>query len=571
LVGFLARHKNTPVRYKTQIASLYSKKAVILFPKITNVKNHLIFSMKTIDRLLIRSFIPPFIVTFFIALFVLMMQTLWLYIDDIIGKGAGILIIAELVFYLSVSLFPLALPIGVLISSVMLLGNLAEQYELSSLKSAGVSLWRVMMPLVLVAFFIGGFSFVCSNTLIPIANKKFFSRLFDIRRQKPTLSLEEGIFNDDFQGFVIRIGERGTDEKTIKNVLMYDHSGGGEILNETSAKTGEMYTTPDKQYMVMRLHEGNKYQELRNAKSKFPFIRIKFREWNKVFDLGQFSINRTDESLFKGDRRMMSVLQLRRELDTLTMQEVRKIDNVSYGIAPYYSFFRDELPSPARVAIAMAAKSDSSSAKKKLPIIAALPKPKKTNDTLKIDGVNQVLTKKLPEYPSLFATFDGSIYKKQELYGKTEVVVRNVLSQVEAANNSLDAFKRQKIRFIYEINLKFSYAAACLIFLFVGAPMGAIVRKGGFGYPMLIAIGFFILFITLTIGSRRLAEGQVMSPPLAAWLPCIVLMPIGFWLTYLAMNDRSFKNNDRLAALVRWVQKMYDKYIEKLPSSSSPS
>jgi lipopolysaccharide export system permease protein len=510
--------------------------------------------MKTIDRLLIRSFIPPFIVTFFIALFVLMMQTLWLYIDDIIGKGAGILIIAELVFYLSVSLFPLALPLGVLISSVMLLGNLAEQYELSSLKSAGVSLWRVMLPLVCVAFVIGGFSFICSNTLIPIANKKFFSRLFDIRRQKPTLSLEEGIFNDDFQGFVIRIGERGTDEKTIKNVLMYDHSGGGEILNETSAKTGEMYTTPDNQYMVMRLQDGNKYQELRNPKSKFPFIRIKFREWNKVFDLGQFSINRTDESLFKGDRRMMSVLQLRSELDTIKLQEVRKIDNVAYGIAPFYSFFRDELPNPTRAAAAIAAKLDTTATKKNAPIVA-LPKPKKIIDTLKIDGVNQVLTKKLPEYPGLIATFDGSSYKKQELYGKTEVVVRNVLSQVEAANNSLDAFKRQKIRFIYEINLRFSYAAACLIFLFVGAPMGAIVRKGGFGYPMLIAIGFFILFITLAIGSRRLAEGQIMSPPLAAWLPCVVLMPIGFWLTYLAMNDRSFKNNDRLAALMRWVQK----------------
>ncbi len=513
--------------------------------------------MKTIDRLLIRSFIPPFIVTFFIALFVLMMQTLWLYIDDIIGKGAGILIIAELVFYLSISLFPLALPIGVLISSVMLLGNLAEQYELSSLKSAGVSLWRIMLPLVCVAFFIGGFSFICSNTLIPIANKKFFSRLFDIRRQKPTLSLEEGIFNDDFQGFVIRIGERGTDEKTIKNVLMYDHSGGGEVLNETSAKTGEMYTTADKQYMVMRLYEGNKYQELRNAKSKFPFIRIKFKEWDKVFDLGQFSISRTDESLFKGDRRMLSVPELRRELDSIKMREVRKVENVAYGVAPYYVFFRDELPRPG------IASADTSAAFKKLQQAKQLQITEKVkNDTLKVDGVNQFLTKKLPEYPNLISTFDGSIYKKQELYGKTEVVARNVLSQMEAAANGLEIFNSQKIRFIYEINLKFSYAVACLIFLFVGAPMGAIVRKGGFGYPMLIAIGFFILFITLSIGSRRLAEGRVMSPPLAAWLPCLVLLPIGFWLTYLAMNDRSFnfRQNERIMAVINWIQDKYEKW-----------
>jgi lipopolysaccharide export system permease protein len=334
---------------------------------------------------------------------------------------------------------------------------------------------------------------------------------------------------------------------------MYDHSGGGEVLNETSAKTGEMYTTADKQYMVMRLYEGNKYQELRNAKSKFPFIRIKFKEWDKVFDLGQFSISRTDESLFKGDRRMLSVPELRRELDSINMREVRKVENVAYGVAPYYVFFRDELPRPGIASVDTSAAFKQLQQKKQLQIIE-----KAKTDTLKVDGINQILTKKLTEYPNLMTTFDGSIYKKQELYGKTEVVARNVLSQMEAAANGLEIFNSQKIRFIYEINLKFSYAVACLIFLFVGAPMGAIVRKGGFGYPMLIAIGFFILFITLSIGSRRLAEGRVMSPPLAAWMPCLVLLPIGFWLTYLAMNDRSFKSNERLTSLINWIKDKYE-------------
>ncbi|MEL6943665.1 MAG: LptF/LptG family permease, partial [Bacteroidota bacterium] len=178
--------------------------------------------MKIIDRLLLKSFLPPFSVTFFIALFVLIMQFLWKWIDDIAGKGVGLLFILEMLAYMCISLIPLALPIAVLISSVMVMGNLAERYELSSFKSAGVSLTRVMVPLMFLTFAISIFSYFCSDKLIPISNLKYQSRLYDIKNQKPTLSLEEGVFNDDFQGFSIRIGNKKEDNKTIENVLMYD-------------------------------------------------------------------------------------------------------------------------------------------------------------------------------------------------------------------------------------------------------------------------------------------------------------------------------------------------------------
>jgi len=171
--------------------------------------------LKKLDKLLIGSFLPPFIATFFIALFVLVMQTLWVYIDDIAGKGVGFFLLVELVAYMSVSMIPMALPIAVLISSVMVLGNMAEEYELSSIKSAGVSLWRVMNPLMFVVFSVSVLSFFCSNNLIPVSNLKFKSRLYDIRKQKPTLSMEEGMFNDDFQGYSIRIGKKLPDNNSI--------------------------------------------------------------------------------------------------------------------------------------------------------------------------------------------------------------------------------------------------------------------------------------------------------------------------------------------------------------------
>ncbi len=186
---------------------------------------------------------------------------IWVYIDDIIGKGAGLLILMEILVYLSMSLIPMALPIAILISSVMVMGNLAERYELSSFKSAGVPLLRIMAPLMVVAGIVAAFSFYCSNYLIPVANLKFKSRLYDIRRQKPTLSLEQGVFNYDFKNYVIHIGDKGEDNKTISDVIIYDH----QPINKDrptliTAKTGEMYTTPDEKFFVMNLFNGTQYQ-----------------------------------------------------------------------------------------------------------------------------------------------------------------------------------------------------------------------------------------------------------------------------------------------------------------------
>ncbi|MBK7408265.1 MAG: LptF/LptG family permease [Saprospirales bacterium] len=235
-----------------------------------------------IDRLLIQGFIPPFIVTFFIALFVLVMQTLWLYIDEIAGKGVGFFLMMELLGYLSVSMIPLALPIAILISSVMVLGNLAERYELSSMKSAGVPLWRIMLPLMVLDFGIATGSFYVANNLIPISNLKFRSRLYDIRKQKPTLNLEEGIFNDDFEGFAIRIGNKGKDQRTIEDVLIINHSGEfeGRVM-EIAAKSGEMYVTEDERYFVMQLYDGWQYQELDGKEDSYPFCAPILRNGKK--------------------------------------------------------------------------------------------------------------------------------------------------------------------------------------------------------------------------------------------------------------------------------------------------
>ena len=218
--------------------------------------------MKKIDKLLLNSSLGPFAAAFFIAVFVLVIQIMWLYIDEIAGKGISIFIMLELVGYMSVSVFPMALPIAVLIASVMVMGGLAERYELSSMKSAGIPLIRVMRTLIILAASISVFSYVCSDFLIPIANLKFKSRLFDIRKQKPALAIEAGVFNEDFRQFVIRIGEKDPDGETIESVMIEDQSNLGQVkFSQILADSGQMYTTGDKRFFVMNLFNGTQYQE----------------------------------------------------------------------------------------------------------------------------------------------------------------------------------------------------------------------------------------------------------------------------------------------------------------------
>ncbi|HJW27939.1 MAG TPA: LptF/LptG family permease, partial [Saprospiraceae bacterium] len=284
-----------------------------------------------VDRLLIGSFLPPFVMSFFIALFVLIMQFLWKFIDDIIGKGVGMLVIMELFFYKSVSLFPLALPIAILLAAVMVMGNLAERYELSSFKSAGVPLTRVLRPLIGTSMLIGLFSFYCSNTIIPLANLKYQSRLYDIRNQKPTLSIEPGVFNEDFRGYSIRVGKKLNDKQTIEDIMVYDDSPRSRgKLSVVTAKKGKMYVSKEDGAFVMTLYDGYQYTEADDDEKPdaLPFMVSHFKEWTRRFDLSEFDMDRTEEDQFKSHYSMKSARQIAIEIDTLNEQiEIARTSN----------------------------------------------------------------------------------------------------------------------------------------------------------------------------------------------------------------------------------------------------
>lgn len=497
-------------------------------------------ALKKLDKFILSSFVGPFFVTFLIAIFVLMMQYLWVYVDDIIGKGAGLFMLIELISYLTVSLIPMALPIAMLISSVMLMGNLAERYELSSMKSAGISLMRVMAPLMFAAVGVALFSFLCSDSLIPISNLKFKSRLYDIRKQRPTLSIEEGLFNDDFQNFVIRVGKKGSDNKSVEEVLIYDHSASNEgRLTQIVADKGKMYTSNGGKYFIMDLFDGDQYFELKpdykGGNRNYPFVRTSFKEWSKVFDLGAFEIQRTDEELFKTHHTMLSTSQLAAAVDSIDVEYVRRKDEFENYVNRFF-----EILAPAEEVALV----DTNQVAGELVI------ERQTPGTQPF----QQITTDLSNKKSILELF--SISQQIEMVERAKTLARSVLSQAESTTQSLLKTKEKKVKHVFELHSKFSLAMACFIFLFIGAPMGAIVRKGGFGYPILISIIFFMIFIILTIMCKKLAESAALPAALAAWMPCIVLFPVGMLLTVKAMNDSKLMNVDKWWPIVLgWFSK----------------
>ena len=612
--------------------------------------------MKTVDKYLIRQFIGPFIATFFIALFVLLMQFIWVYVDDMVGKGAGFGLVLEIILYNSMSLIPWALPIAILISSVMVMGNLGERYELASLKSAGVSLIRVMLPMLYFAIGVTFFSFFSSNTLVPIANLKFKSRLHDIRTQKPTLNLEEGVFNEDFKNFIIHIGKKEKDDRTIRDVLIYDHQdyNRGKFSMITS-ESGEMYMTSDNAYFVMNLKNGYHYQEgdkaKKDEKEKYTFTRTKFDEWKKVFDTGEFNIDMTDEDRFAKHYSMLSVRQLWNAVDSIDTRigsyNTRLDEYVQKAFFPLKKKFLDrrkkanaeklklqkekantekikqeklkrkveetedivppepksnkpkviktkpkttiktkakpknKVPNPKKVinkaskknSVAKAKKErDKATQKKKLNEAERKKEQKrKAEAQKKANALSQVLKqeieKPLKEYDSFFMTFPDAERKRFNLKERAKTTARGILNQAEAIQRSIYPKKESRVKHVFVLYSKFTFALVCCVFLFIGAPMGAIVRKGGFGYPLLIAILFFMMFIVLNILFQKLAESYVLPAEIAVWCPLMVLIPISYILTTRALKDKKILNFDKYTTMViegfKFLQKRFQKSTAK--------
>lgn len=467
--------------------------------------------MKKIDFLVLRSYIGPLVLTFFIAIFVLLMQFLWKYVDDLVGKGLPWNMIAELMFYASSTFVPMALPLAILLSSLMTFGNLGEHYELVATKAAGISLRRIMAPLIVLSVIIGIGAFYFSNIVLPVANLKFRSILYDVRQQKLSFNLKEGIYYNGLDGYVIRIGDKERDGKIIRDVMIYDHTAGQGNTTVTLAEWGSMEQTPDNRFLIITLHNGSSYDENPNGgnAAAAPFLRMKFEKEIRRFDLSGFELNRTDEELFKNNFQMFNLRQLEYARDSLKTrlkgEQYAFSASMQYNF-PYYSRYDTTLSVPA----------DSS----------------------------------LVFYGDFLAGFpEGD--KRKQIVENALSTARNLKSIVEARSSYFLGQMAHIRRHDIEWHRKYTLSVACLILFFVGAPLGAIIRKGGLGLPLVVSTLMFILFHILSTTGDKYVRTGVLEPFAGMWMSSALFLPLGIWLTYKAVTDSPLMDSDAWGKLFR--------------------
>lgn len=478
---------------------------------------------------MLKSFSGPFVATLFISMFVLMMQFLWRQIDEIVGKGLDFSVIAELLFYASITLLPMALPLAVLLSSIMTFGNLGENYELIALKAAGVSLYRIMRPLIICAALLAAFAFVFSDYVIPVANLKFFSMLYDVKKQKPEMSFKEGIFSNDLEGYSIKIDKINKETGMMYGMLIYNHKDAGGNYEVTKADSGLMNTDTKRNTMELILFHGHTYtdESIKNtaARLTFPFRRVKFDKQVLMLELPGTDLKRSDEEGFRSNTKMLNTTQLDSTIDTLQrVIHTRKVLGTKRMLSANY--IKNKATAPERDSILQ----------------------------IQSQGV-------INSVDSLYRTYDIEEQKRamdnalqyaREIKQRTQDDMTYYLSQEEL-------MRKNKIAWHYKI----VWSLACFVFFFIGAPLGAIIRKGGLGMPVVVSTLLFILYyIIYMMGERSAGEG-VLEPWVGTWIATVVMMILGIFLTYKSVTDSEMLNTESYMKFFKKIGGFLKKRINK--------
>lgn len=449
--------------------------------------------MKKLDKLLLKSFLGPLLLTFAISVFVLLMQLVWLYVDDMVGKGLDIGVIAELLLYAAATVVPMALPIAVLFASIMTMGNFGEKYELVAIKAGGISLRRIMMPMAFVCLLLTGIAFYFANNVLPVAMFRYRTTLYDIQRKKPAISIRPSEYYSDIDGYVIRVDRKSKDGKSLYDIIIYDHSQGLDRTNVIIADSGMMQATPDDRYLLFTLYDGYSYSEPMDGEyfRTRPLTSIGFKEQILTFDISSFAFNKSDDDRFRGDYKMMNVHQL----DTSVTQLEASLEN-------RYHEFSSTLMNKFRVYRATAPDSAGDFVYR---------------DVLKL-------------------TADTTPEARKKILVQAHSLARNVETDAEMYDQIISSDREYINRHYIEWMRKFTLSVACLLLFFIGAPFGSIVRKGGLGMPLVASVAFFVLYYVVgMISEKSVREGAI--GPVGMWVSTFVFIPIGLLFTYQATTD----------------------------------
>lgn len=465
--------------------------------------------MKKLYKYILKSFIGTFIFTFFIAVFILLMQFLWTYLDDLVGKGLGFDVLGKLIFYTAITFVPMAMPLAILLSSLMCFGNLGEFYELVAMKASGISVWKIMRPLLIFSIAMSITAFVFSNNVLPVATLKSKTLLRDVRKQKMSFDIPEGMFYKGIDGYTIRAGKKGADGSTLYDMMIYDHTAYKGNVKVTIADSATIALAPSQKEVVFTLYHGYNYNEViddKEYKARRPFEKMKFDKQYVSFDISDFDMTQSDGSALKGHQSMLNISQLVVAIDSLEQSSVER--HISYK-----NSFKNRLQH-------LSSKDIISNTRNK-----------------KVD-IDTITVFKWP----LLDNFGEN--EKKSIINMSISATKN---QIDNIDLNIRDFERQEtnIRKHQQVmHEKFSLSIACLLFFFIGAPLGAIIRKGGLGLPIVISVVFFVIYYIITITSQRIAVAGDMPIFLGVWLSSIIILPIGIFLTIKATTDSALLDRD---------------------------
>ncbi len=479
--------------------------------------------MKKISLLLFKSYIGPFIISFLIWVFIFELQFIWKYIDDILGKGLNFKIIAELLIYLSAPLVNMALPVAVLLSSIMTMGNLSEHFELTSMKSSGMSLFRIIRPLFIFILSLSIGAFIFANNIMPVATLKFKTLLFSVTKKAPTMNITPNVFYNDIEGVVIRAEKNNIETGELTNLYIYDHTEQAGNRTVIKAKRGFMNQNEGSPYMILELYEGATYslpieKGIAQKNKKHPAIVNSFEKNEIRFDISSLLFKEQDEDLFASREEMMTIPQISAGIDSL---KSRMLEIESNRAEQGYTTI------------------------------------KLTADQIMYE-VDSIVVDSIYFYDHLtIQQKERALEKAINASRKHKEYQERTVKQLEGKTQRINSHK-------IEWHRKFVLSFSCIVLFFIGAPLGAITRKGGIGIPTLFALGFFVLFYALSIMGEKMVKSGALEPWFGMWLGTLILSPLAIFLTYKAMKDSSITDSD-------FYKKLFSRIFKKKSTISLKS
>ncbi|MEO5599540.1 MAG: LptF/LptG family permease [Cyclobacteriaceae bacterium] len=542
--------------------------------------------MKKIDKFILNSFTGPFVMTFLVVVFILLTQHMLKYFDDIIGKDLGWEVLSQLLFYFAIFMTPVAMPLAVLLSALITFGNLGEHFELTAIKAAGISLVRILLPIFFFVVVLTGIAFYINNNLVPKAALEAYSLLYDIKQKKPALDLKEGAFYYGLPDISIKVNKKFPDGITLKDIIVYDHRKNDGNKEVTVADSGRMSTILDERYIKFELFNGYNYSEgnsneremagQKNSQAE-TLSRSKFYKTQVVFDLSSFQLSRTDKKWFETNRIMRNLSELDMDIDSINREVLQQELNHYLYKPTYFSFYnKDSLTMPQYLSD-FKQKRDSVNRYKFMPKQTIEAKPA-LNDSIArqpllnpivqaersklarlknrkvekstVDSIPQAkprlakktnaLSEKSALTDSVFLAKVDSVYGLPPNHGIIQAatnMARQVKSQVLNSNSAIENYKKEKIVFEIQWHKIIASSFMCIAMFLIGAPLGAIIKRGGLGVPFLISILFFIVYYLLNMQGEKLAKQDLVSPLIGIWAADGILLLIGIVFLQQARVD----------------------------------